>query len=469
VANSRVRKARNARPRATHQREAWITQIVLLVAPSGGCDRARAPRSGGGHNMLRTRYAFVAVLAATVLAAGCGDDDDGGTSGGEGGDEARTLTIYSSLPLQGAQRPQTTDMVRGIELALEQAGNKAGDFNVEYESLDDSTAQAGAWTPEATQANARRAAQDESTAIYIGEFNSGASAISIPILNEAGVPQISPANTAVGLTSDEPGADSGEPDKYYITGERTYTRIVPKDTIQGAALATLMQQEDCTKVFMTNDKEVYGAGLARNIEGAADSIGLEIVANEEIDKNSPNYRSLAARAADTGADCYVHAGITANNGVQLYKDFAAAMPDANLYGPDGVAEAGFYSPDEGGVPSDVGSRVKVTVATLDPDEYPPEGQEFFQTFEEKYGEANPNPYAIYGYEAMRLALDAIERSETGEKADILEALFATQDRESVLGTYSIDENGDTTLTDYGVYAIKGGELEFDQTIKAEAQ
>jgi branched-chain amino acid transport system substrate-binding protein len=417
----------------------------------------------------RTKYLIAVALAATMFAAGCGDDDDD-TTGGPGGDgEARTLTIYSSLPLQGAQRPQTTDMVKGIELALEQAGGKAGDFTIQYESLDDSTAQAGAWTPEATQANARRAAQDESTAIYIGEFNSGASAISIPILNEGGVPQISPANTAVGLTSDEPGADEGEPDKYYITGERTYARIVPKDTIQGAALATLMQQEDCTKVFMTNDKEVYGAGLARNIEGAADRIGLEIVANEEIDKASPNYRSLAARAADTGADCYVHAGITANNGVQLFKDFAAAIPDAQLYGPDGVAEEGFYSPDEGGVPGDVGSRVKVTVATLDPAEYPPEGREFFQAFEEKYNEANPNPYAIYGYEAMSLALDAIERSETGEKADILAALFDTTDRESVLGTYSIDDNGDTTLTDYGVYSINNGELEFDQTIKAEAQ
>ena len=163
--------------------------------------------------------------------------------------------------------------MNGIKLALEQAGGKAGDFTVKYESLDDSTAQAGSWTPEATQTNALKAAGDESTAVYIGEFNSGASAVSIPILNEAGVPQISPANTAVGLTSDEPGANPGEPDKYYPAGTRTYTRIVPKDTIQGAALATLMKEDGCTKVFMTNDKEVYGAGLAKNIQSAAEAAG----------------------------------------------------------------------------------------------------------------------------------------------------------------------------------------------------
>jgi len=220
-------------------------------------------------------------------------------------------------------------------------------------------------------------------------------------------------------------------------------------------------------VQLTNDKEVYGAGLARNIQSAAEAQGLEIISNVAIDKNQPNYRSVAAKAEGAGADCFVYSGITANNAVQLYKDFAAAIPNLKLYGPDGVAESGFADPKEGGIPANVASSVKVTVATLSPDEYPPEGQEFFQQFSEKYGEDNPDPYAIYGYEAMRLALDAIERSGTGEKADIIKALFDTTDRQSVLGTYSIDDNGDTTLTDYGVYTIKDGELEFDQTIQAE--
>jgi branched-chain amino acid transport system substrate-binding protein len=412
------------------------------------------------------KRAIAAVLVLALGAAACGEDEPSSPEG-EGG--SKTLTVYSSLPLQGAQRPQTTDMVKGIELALEQAGGKAGEFTIKYESLDDSTAQAGSWTPEATTANARKAAQDDSTALYIGEFNSGASAVSIPILNEGAIPQISPANTAVGLTSDEPGAAPGEPTKYYPTGERTYTRIVPKDTIQGAAVATLMKEDGCTKVQMTNDKEVYGAGLANNIEGAAEAVGLEIISNEAVDKNAPNYRSLAASAAGEGADCFIFSGITANNAVQLYKDFEAALPDAKLYGPDGVAEAGFFDPKEGGIPPEVADKVKLTVATLSPDEYPPGGQEFFDAFREKYDEPNPNPYAIYGYEAMRLALDAIERSGTGDKADILKALFETTDRESVLGTYSIDENGDTTLTDYGVYTVKDGELVFDRTIKAQTE
>jgi branched-chain amino acid transport system substrate-binding protein len=412
---------------------------------------------------------FVFVIAAFGVAA-CGDDDD--DSGGGGNDSAEssgdggTVNVYSSLPLQGASRPQTTAMVQGIRLALKQADNKAGNITVKYESLDDSTAQAGTWTPEATSANARKVAQDESAGAYIGEFNSGASAISMPILNEGGVPQISPANTAVGLTTDEPGADKGEPDKYYPTGERHYLRIVPKDTIQGAALATIMKEDGCKKVAMANDKEVYGAGLSRNVENSLKEQGVALAYNEGIDPKASNFRSLASRAKGEGADCFVFSGITANGAVQIFKDFEAALPDAKLYGPDGVAESGFGDPKEGGIPASVAKKVKVTVATLNPESYPPEGQEFFTQFKSEYGEDNPDPYAIYGYEAMRLVLDAIERGGSTDKAEILKALFATKDRESVLGTYSIDENGDTTLTDYGVYTIEDGELTFDKTVKA---
>lgn len=412
---------------------------------------------------------FVLVIAVFGVAA-CGEDDDGGGGGGSGSSGesggSKTVNVYSSLPLQGASKDQTAALVQGIELAMKQANNKAGNTTVKYESLDDSTAQAGNWDPDATSENARKVAQDENAVAYIGEFNSGASAISMPILNEAMVPQISPANTAVGLTTDEPGADKGEPDKYYPSGERHYLRIVPKDTIQGAALATVMKEDGCTKVAMANDKEVYGAGLARNIENSLEEQQVDLAFNEGIDPKASNYRSLASRAKGEGADCFVFSGVTANGAVQIYKDFAAALPEAKLYGPDGVAESGFSDPKKGGIPTSVGKRVKLSVATLNPESYPPEGQEFFKTFSEEYGEDNPDPYAIYGYEAGRLVLDAIERAGDATKESVLKALFETKDRESVLGTYSIDENGDTTLTDYGIYTVEDGELTFDKTIKA---
>jgi branched-chain amino acid transport system substrate-binding protein len=411
------------------------------------------------------------MLGAFALGmTACGGDDDessGDSSSSDGG--AKTVDVYSSLPLQGASRPQTTAMVNGIKLALDQVGGKAGETTIKYTSLDDSTAQAGSWTPEAVGANARKVAGDDAAVAYIGEFNSGGSAVSIPILNEVPIAQISPANTAVGLTSDEPGADKGEPDKYYPTGARHYLRIVPKDTIQGAALATVMKKDGCTKAYILNDKEVYGAGLSRNVEISAKAQGLEIAGNEGIDPKAANFRSQASTIKDSGADCFLFSGITANGAVQLYKDVSAAVPDAKLYGPDGVAESGFSDPKEGGIPADVASKVKVTVATLSPDEYPPDGQKFFDDFSAKYGEDNPDPYAIYGYEAMKLVLDTCKElgADCSDKQKMIDALFATKGRESVLGTYDIDENGDTTLTDYGVYTIDGGSLKYEETVKAK--
>jgi branched-chain amino acid transport system substrate-binding protein len=419
--------------------------------------------------MTRT-IRLLAVPALLVLVAlgpaACGDDDDDGGGGGGGGGDS--VNVYSSLPLQGAQRLQTTAMVNGIKLALEQHDGKAGDVEVNYTSLDDSTAQAGNWTPEATQANAQKVAQDDSSIAYIGEFNSGASAVSIPILNEVPVAQISPSNTAVGLTSDEPGADKGEPDKYYPTGERNYLRIVPKDTIQGAALATVMKQDGCTTVYILNDKEVYGAGLARNIESSAKEQGLEVAGNEGIDPKAPNFRSQAQTIKSAGADCFVFSGTTPNGAVQLFKDVSAAVPDAKLYGPDGVSNPEFFVADEGGIPTDVADKVKVTVATLSPDEYPPEGQKFFDEYKKRYNVPSVDPYAIYGYEAMQLVLDTCQQlgADCSDRQKMIDALFQTKGRDSVLGTYDIDENGDTTLSDYGVYTVNDGELVFDETVKA---
>jgi branched-chain amino acid transport system substrate-binding protein len=419
-------------------------------------------------SMCREMLHRTAVLAClTLLVAGCGDDDGGGSSGADGEGAAKELTIYSSLPLQGPAREQNVAIVNGAKLALEQRGGKAGRFTIKYESLDDSTAQAAGWEPSQVSANARRAVQDDSAIAYIGEFNSGATAVSLPILNEAGMLQVSPGNTAVGITSDEPGAEPGEPDKYYPTGQRTYARLLPKDTIQGAALVAVMKEEGCESAALANDREVYGAGLARNVEIAAREQGLEITGNDAIDKNAANYRSLGSNIAREDPDCFVYSGITANNAVQLFKDIAVALPDAKLFGPEGIGETGFFDPKDGGIPPEVARRVLLTIPGLAPEVYPPEGKRFLEDYRAAYDVENPDRYAVYGYETMQLILDAIEQA--GENGDdrgaVVEQVFATKDRKSVLGTYGIDENGDITLTPYGIYAIEGGKLAFDRTIE----
>ena len=408
---------------------------------------------------------FLIFAAVALTAAACGSDSPDKPSGSDGG--GKQLTIYSSLPLQGAARVQSEAAVKGARLALENAGGRVGKFKIAFRSLDDSTAQAAGWEPNATSSNARKAAQDKSTIGYIGEFNSGATAVSLPILNEAQIAQVSPGNTAVGITSSDPGASPGEPDKYYPTGVRTYARVLPKDTYQGAALVAVAKQKQCASAYVLNDKEVYGAGLAKNVELAAKKAGLEIKGDEGIDKNAANYRSLASKIKGTGAQCFIYAGITANNAVQIFKDMAVALPDAPLLGPEGVGESGFFDPKDGGLPPEVANRVLITIPGVAPEEYPPAGKEFLKAYAAKYGDKSPDRYAVYGYESMSLLLDAIKRAgDAGDdRASVAKQLLATKDREGVFGKYSIDPNGDITLTPYGIYRIEDGALVFDHSVK----
>jgi branched-chain amino acid transport system substrate-binding protein len=411
-----------------------------------------------------------AVLASAVLIAACGSSSHS-SSGSSGGSSSpgggSTVDIYSSLPLQGASSAQTGPLVNGIKLALSQAGNKAGKFTIKYQSLDDSTAAAGEWDPTQTEANARKAATDPKTVFYIGEFNSGASEVSIPILNQAGIPQVSPANTYVGLTESVPGASApGEPQKYYPTGQRTYLRIVPVDTIQAAADLLALKQAGCTKIAVANDKEAYGAGLATVLQKEASAYGVTVVSNTGIDPKAPNFRSYAATIKSQGADCFEFAGIVANGGVQITKDVNAALPNATILGPDGMCTSSWTNAKDGGVPASIDPKLLCTVATLDLSAYPG-GKAFLAAYQKAYGVSNPDPYSIYGYEAMKLAIDTISSlgSQGNSKSAVLKALFNLKSRSSVLGTYGFNANGDTTLKSYGLYKVgSGGDPVFYKTL-----
>jgi branched-chain amino acid transport system substrate-binding protein len=376
------------------------------------------------------------------------------------------LTIYASLPLQGTLRGRSADMDRGMRLALKQAGNRAGDFKIRYQLLDDSSPEEGGWTQEAVARNATRAADDPHTAVYLGEFNSGATSVSILILSGDHVPQISAGSTKVGLTSNAAGAGSSEPDRYYQNGYRNFVRVVPNDTVQGDALVAIMQADGCRRVGMLNDQEPYGSGLANNIRDSAHDSDLSIVFDEALDKTATDARARAGRAARDRVDCFVYSGDAGPGAKEVYNAMAAALPtSARFYGGDGVSDTNFTDAQLGGLAAPIASRLQLTIPALG-ERGLEAGQKFFTDFQNAYPDhTNPDPYAIYAYESMLLALDAIKRSGSGEREDIVKALFATRNRPSVLGRYSIDSNGDTTVTDYGRFDIEDGKPRFRRTIE----
>jgi branched-chain amino acid transport system substrate-binding protein len=392
-----------------------------------------------------------------------------GSSGGGGGSTKKisgtTLTIYASVPLQGASGGQGMAIENGAGLAVSAVGGKVGKYTIQYKRLDDSLASTGAADEGKAAQNARQAVSDKTTIGYIGEYNSGISKVTIPILNKAGIAQISPANTYVGLTTNKPGSEPGEPNKYYPTGKRTYARIVPIDTIQAAALVTAAKNAGCTSARVWNSKTTYSAGLARNVVAAGPKAGLKIEGNDGIDPKAANYRSLAAQIK---ADCFIYTGEIESNGVQAVKDAASVPSVKHLFAGDGMCLNDAADPKKG-IPANIAPNFECTIATLDPKAFGPEGKKFFKDYIAKYKVSSPDPYAIYGYEAMALMIDAIKRASAGgsvTRQAVVDQIFQTKNRNSVLGTYSIDQNGDTSLTDYGLYKITAGKLKFDKVLKA---
>ena len=288
----------------------------------------------------------------------------------------------------------------------------------------------------------------------------------MPILNQAGIPQVSPANTYVGLTTSEPGESSSGTDTFAPTGTRTYLRIVPIDSVQTAALLTVTKQAGCTRVALASDREQYGIGLAKLIESEKRAYGVDVVNDTLVDPTARGLRTYAATLRSVRPDCVMLSGVASRATVSVTQAVHATLPTARFFAPEGMCTSDWTNPRDGGVPAGVDPLIECTAVTLSLSAYPG-GKAFSAAYRATYGVTNPSPYAILGYEAMKLGLSTIAGlgADGDSKSAVLSALFSTTNRRSVLGTYGFDKNGDTTLRSYGLYRVgPNGDPVFVKTI-----
>jgi len=361
--------------------------------------------------------------------------------------------IASDLPLEGSGRTQTSQMTRAIKFVFAQHGWKAGNYSIAYQSCDDATAQAGKWDSGKTSANANAYAQNKDVVGVIGTFNSGAAEIVVPILNRAPngpVAMVSPANTYVGLTHGGPGTVAGEPGKYYPTGKRNYARVVAADDYQGAADALLAQSLKVKKLFILNDKEAYGLGVASNVRNAAKKLGIKVVGFTAWDGKASSYEALAVKIQASGAQGVFLGGLICENGGKLIKDIAAGAPGVHIMAPDGFTPVS-ATIQEGGAAA---NNMTVSVAGLPNTALKGAGKAFVKAFTKADHKA-PDPYSVYAAQAAEVMVQALAQSN-GTRADVAKQLFKVHLKNSILGNVSFNSNGDVSSNPITIYRVKSG-------------
>ncbi|HWE80902.1 MAG TPA: branched-chain amino acid ABC transporter substrate-binding protein [Gaiellaceae bacterium] len=372
------------------------------------------------------------------------------------------LLLASDLPLQGAGRSQTIQMTKAIAFELAQHGWKAGNYTLAYQSCDDSTAQAGKWDSGTCSTNAGNYASDSSVVGVVGTFNSGCAEIEIPIENRAPngpLAMVSPANTYVGLTHSGPGTAAGEPGKYYPTGKRNYARVVAADDFQGAADATLAQKLHVKKLFVLNDKEAYGQGVATNTANAAKKLGITVVKDVAWDPKATSYSALALQIAHSGATAVFLGGLICENGGKLIKDIRAGAPNVTILAPDG------FTPVSADVQQSSGKAngMYVSVAGLPNEKLPAAGKAFVKAFGKTQSGGQVDPYSVYAAQAADVIIAAVAASD-GTRAGVASALYKVNIPNGILGPMAFNQNGDVSANPVSIYKVVGGKSTTYQVI-----
>jgi branched-chain amino acid transport system substrate-binding protein len=399
-------------------------------------------------NIRHLRFAGVGCIGLVLAALG-------GCTGNDTAADANVIKIVSSLPRTGSAKAQTDTIVNGIHMALDEVDSKVGPFTIEYLDWDDATAAAGNWTAEAEAANAERAARNADVMVYIGTYNSGAAKIAMPILNRAGLLMISPANTWPGLTKPGKG-DPGEPDIYRPAGNLNYVRIVPADDLQGPLGADWARDLGFKRVFILDDNEVYGRGIAQLFNERCREIGIDVLGHESIDARAQEFKSLMTKVKAANPDLVYFGGTTQSKGGQIARDMAGAGLTCKLMVPDGCMEDAFIEAAGADVLND---RCYITFGGLPIDQLTGKGKGFVDRYKQRHG-SEPEAYTIYGYEAAKVALEAIRRAGKKDRARIVNACLSIRNFDGALGRWSFDANGDTTLTTMSGNIIRNGRFEF---------
>lgn len=384
------------------------------------------------------------AACAAIAAPGCGSEDE------KPRPRDGSLTVYSSLPRQGPSAPKAEAVAAGARLALADAGGRAGGRRrVRLVELDSSPDGDDPWDPAAVEENARHAADDDSAVAYIGELELGASAVSVPVTNAAGLLQVSPTDGLPSLTVADPGGGGEGPARFYPEGRRTFVRLVAHDGHQARLLADRARTAGAERIAIVRDDGIFGRELAAWALDAARRMKLQaeiVEARKGVDADD-----VAHDVAEDRPDAVVHAGAGGEDADMLLAELARALPSAHLLASSALA----FAPPSG-------ATVELLARAAPPRELPPAGRRLLRRVAERTGQGGPPGEALYGYEAMKLVLDAVgaSRARPGDRDGVVRAAMGPRDRDAPYGPYSVSPQGDVATSTFYAYRAERGRLRF---------
>lgn len=370
--------------------------------------------------LARGRAALAGALLAAGIAGCTAATSNTATVSG------KVLAIYISAA-QTDQPQVAQDVLDAERLAVKQQGSHVDGFTIRLVTLSGSS----------ISAEARQAIQDSSAIAYLGETVPHSSYASLGITNAVDLLQVSPTDTALELTQSTP-AVPGAPDIYYeslSSNGRTFARVVPTSGLEATAQVQEMQALGVRRLYVADDGGPYGAAIAYALKhDAAGKISLA--------------------PTEAGADGVFYGSNSESAAARFFNTAVASNPTAKLFGPSALDDQAFATSLSPSV-----RHLYVSAPGFLPADLTPAGHAFVSTFTTTYGHA-PAVQAIFGYEAMAAVLSVLEEagSAANNRSTVVKDFFSLKNRQSVLGTYSINSNGDTSIAPFVFSRLAGGKL-----------
>jgi branched-chain amino acid transport system substrate-binding protein len=396
------------------------------------------------------------LVASLALVAGCGGGRQDSTARAPDG----PLTVYMSLPAHGVDAPAAAAVATGARLALKDAHGRAGHRALRLVQLDDSKPEGPTWDPAAVEANAARAAKDPTAIAYIGELDQGGSAVSIPVTNEAGMLQISPLDSLTTLTRQQPGAVQGTgPARYYVSGTRTFLRLVPRDALQASELVAWAHEQGGQRIAIVQDDQVFGRTLAQQVAVAAARLKLPVTDLAEPHDDPAGFGDFAKKLAVKRPDVVIYTGLGNATSGLLLQAIRRALPAARLFGSSAMT---YSTPTPSGLP-----ELELLSPLLPPRAYGPRARRVLRRIPQQQPQpdqprAAGRTEALYGYEAMRVVIDSIAAAgvDGGDRAAVARAALTPRARVSVIGRFRVEATGDVAPARFGAYRRSAAGLRY---------